>query len=173
MEEDLIVKMRDFVGVMRGRDLKFSADKTKMKVLGEEEGLVCEIVVDGTRLEHVSEFKYLGDVLAESNIDGVKCRRRVESGMKVAGAIIYLVNDESLQFDCAKILHKTLVVPVLLCGSEAMACRKKERSRIRGVRMDNLKGFYELREQSAKFGVMRVVWSDEEVDERIDESVLR
>ena len=29
-------------------------------VLGREEGLECEACVEGMRLEHVSEFKYLG-----------------------------------------------------------------------------------------------------------------
>ena len=38
--------------------------------IGErEEGLECEACVDGIRLEHVSEFKYLGGVLDESGTD--------------------------------------------------------------------------------------------------------
>ena len=32
-------------------------------VLNEEEGLQCEVHLDGIRLEYVSEFKYLGYVL--------------------------------------------------------------------------------------------------------------
>ena len=45
-------------------------------VLNGEEGLECEVQVDGIRLEHVSEFKYLGCVLDESGTDGVEssCR---------------------------------------------------------------------------------------------------
>ena len=35
-----------------------------MKVLNREEGVECEVYVDEIRLEHVSEFKYLGRVLA-------------------------------------------------------------------------------------------------------------
>ena len=35
-------------------------------VLNGEEGLVCEVNVDGIHLEYVSEFKYLGYVLDES-----------------------------------------------------------------------------------------------------------
>ena len=34
-----------------------------MIVLGGEERLVCDVYVDGIRLEHISEFKYLGCVL--------------------------------------------------------------------------------------------------------------
>ena len=37
-----------------------------MMVLNGEEGIECEVHVDGVRLKHVSEFKYLGCVLDES-----------------------------------------------------------------------------------------------------------
>ena len=45
-----------------------------MMVLGGEEGLGCEVCIDGIRLEHVSKFKYLGCVLEESGTDEVECR---------------------------------------------------------------------------------------------------
>ena len=39
------------------------------------------------------------------------------SGKRVAGAIRSLFNARDLQLECAKILHKTLLVPVLMDGS--------------------------------------------------------
>ena len=51
--------------VSRRRGLKVNADKNKVMVLNGEEGLECEVNVDGIYLEHVSEFKYLGCVLDE------------------------------------------------------------------------------------------------------------
>ena len=54
-----------FIEVNRRRCLKRNAGKSKVMVLGGEEGLGCEVCVDGIRLEHVSEFKYLGCVLDE------------------------------------------------------------------------------------------------------------
>ena len=39
------------------RGLKFNAGKSKVMVLNGEEGLECEVHVDGIRLEHVSKFK--------------------------------------------------------------------------------------------------------------------
>ena len=44
---------------------------------GKEE-LECEVYVDGMRLEHVSEFNYLGCVLDESGVVG---RWRVGEGL--------------------------------------------------------------------------------------------
>ena len=46
------------------------------------------------------------------------------SGRRVAGAIRSLVNGRSLQLECARVLHESLLVPVLTYGSE------NERSRI-------------------------------------------
>ena len=95
-EEDL----RAIVGrfeVCRRRELKVNAAKSKVMVLGGEEGLECEVFIDGIRLEHVSEFKYLGCVLDESGTYGAECSGKVASGRKVPVAIRSLVNARSVQ----------------------------------------------------------------------------
>ena len=51
-----------------------------MTVLNGEEGLEYEVYEDRIRLEHVSEFKYLGCVLHESGTDGAGCSRKVRVG---------------------------------------------------------------------------------------------
>ena len=55
--------------VCRRRFLKINAGKSKVMVLNGEGRLECEVRVDGMRLEHVSEFTYLGCVLDESGTD--------------------------------------------------------------------------------------------------------
>ena len=44
------------------RGLKVNAGKSKVIVLNGEKGLECDVHVVGIRLEHASEFKYLGCV---------------------------------------------------------------------------------------------------------------
>ena len=61
-----------FVEMCRRRELKVDAVKSKVMVLNVEEGLECEIHIDGIHLVHVSEFKYLGCVLDESGTDGAE-----------------------------------------------------------------------------------------------------
>ena len=51
-----------FVEDFRRRGLKANAVKSKVMVLNGKDGLECEIRVYVVRLEHVSEFKYLGCV---------------------------------------------------------------------------------------------------------------
>ena len=58
----------------------------------------------------------------ESGTDGVECSREVMSGRRVVGAISSLVNAGELQFECARVLHETLLVLVHTYGSETMLC---------------------------------------------------
>ena len=81
--------MGQFAEVWKG--LKVNAGKRKVMVLNGEEGLECEVHVDGIHLEHVLEFKYLGCVLEESGTDGPEYSRKVASRRKVAGTIWSLV----------------------------------------------------------------------------------
>ena len=43
------------------------------------------------------------------------------------------------------VLHETLLVPVLMYGSETMLWREKERSGVRAIQMDNLRGLLGIR----------------------------
>ena len=76
-----------FVEVYRRRGLKVNASKSKAMVLGGKKGVKCEVCVDGMRLEHVSEFKYLGCVLDESSTDGAEGSWKVASGRRIVGAV--------------------------------------------------------------------------------------
>ena len=42
------------------------------------------------------------------------------SGRRVAGVMRSLVNARDLQLECARVLHESLLVPVLTYGSEIM-----------------------------------------------------
>ena len=61
-----------FAEVCRRSELKVNASKSKVMVLNGEEGIECEVHVDGIRFEHVSKFKYLGCVLDETGTDGAE-----------------------------------------------------------------------------------------------------
>ena len=61
---------------------------------------------------------------------------------KVAGAIKSLVNARDLQLECA---HETLLIPVVMYGSQTMSWKEKERFKIRAVQMDNLRRLLGIR----------------------------
>ena len=80
----------------------------------------------------------------KSGTDRAEYSRKVASGRRVAVAIRSLVNAMDLQLECARVVHETLLVPVLKNGSD-MLWKEKERSRIRAVQMDNLRGLLGIR----------------------------
>ena len=170
-EEDIRAMVGDFAGVCR-RGLKVNAGKSKVMVLGREEGLECEVCVDGIRLEHVSEFKYLECLLDESCTDEAECSRKVASGRSVPDARRSVVNVRSLQLECARVLHESLLVPVLTYGNVTMMWRK-ERSRIRAVEMDNPRGLLGNRRMDKVLNgrIKKLCGVTKGVDEKIDEGV--
>ena len=61
----------------------------------------------------------------------VLMRQSVVGGLQVLLGLWLILR--SLQLECARILHKSLLVPVLTYGTETIMWRKKERSRIEGL----------------------------------------
>ena len=49
-----------------------------------------------------------------------QCQRKVACGKRVAGAIRSLINPRDMQLQCARVLHKTVLVPVHIYGNETM-----------------------------------------------------
>ena len=85
-----------------------------------------------------------------------------ESVMGSANAIRSLVSARSLQPKCARALHESLLVPTLLYGCKTVIWRKKEKSRIRAVRMGNIKSLLVVRRiDEVPNARIRGVWSEE------------
>ena len=66
-------------------------------------------------------------------------------------------------------------MPVLTYGSETMIWREKERSRIKAVQMDNLRGLLGIRrmDKVPNARIRELCGVTKGVDEKIDEGVLR
>ena len=92
----------------RSGGLESNAGKSKVMLLNGEEGLECEVHVDGIRLERVSVLKYFSCVWDESGKDGAVGRWRT------GGAIRSLVNARYLQLDCTQFFMKHMMY-LFLC----------------------------------------------------------
>ena len=94
-------------------------------VLGGKGRLQHEVLLDGTQLGHVSQFKYLGCALDELGKESAKCYRKMVGGKKAAGIVNSPVNDKSLHlFECERVLYEALLMPVLLHGNKTMVRRE-------------------------------------------------
>ena len=101
--------------------------------------------------------------------------RKVASGRSVAIAIRSLVNAKGLQLECARVLHESLLIPVLTYCSETMIWKEKVRSRMSTVKMDNLRGLLGIRrmDKVPNPWIKELCRVMKGVDKRIDEGVLR
>ena len=71
----------------------------------------------------MSEFKYFGCILNESDTYDVKCQRKVASGRIFKGAIRSLINVNGLHLECVRVINEELLLSVLLYGSETLIWR--------------------------------------------------
>ena len=97
--------------------------------------------------------------------------QKVASGRRGAGTIRSLVNGRDLLLECAKVLHETLLVPVLIYDSETILWKEKERYSSKAVKMDNLSGLLGVRRMDKVLNTrIRELWGvTKGVDEMIDE----
>ena len=56
-----------------------------------------------------------------------------------------LFNVRGLQLECARVLHETLLIPVLMYGSETIIWKGKQRLRIEAVQTSDLRGLLDIR----------------------------
>ena len=91
------------------------------------------------------------------------------SGRRVADTI------KDLQLECAIVLHETLLVPVLMYSSEVMLWKKKEKSRVRVIQMDYLRGLIGIRrmDRVPNAHIREFCRMKKRLDERIDEDAFR
>ena len=117
------------------KGLKVDVNKRTVILLGGDEVLICEFLVDGRLSEHISKFKYLRCTLVQmvANIVG-----------KVEDATRSLVNAGSLQLKYTRVLHETMLVLVLLYGSETTVGRDKGRIMLELCKLTTLEVYWAL-----------------------------
>ena len=92
---------------------------------------------------------------------------------RVADTIRSLVNARDFQLEYARVLRQTLLVPVLMYGSETELWKEKENSRVRAVQMDNLKSLIGIRrmDRAPNARIRKLCGVKKGLDESIDEGV--
>ena len=60
------------------------------------------------------------DVFWMNQVQMRECRRKVMNGKRLAGGTRSLVNSRGLQLECARVFLESLLIPVLMYGSETM-----------------------------------------------------
>ena len=120
--------LRAYVDVARDFGITVSVPKTKFTVVGcavtEEEK--APIAVDNGLIEWVSEFPYLGSLIAVSGRMDVEIEKRLASSSKAFGALWQAVfKDAHLSLNTKRQVYRACVLSVLLYGSECWVPLRK------------------------------------------------
>ena len=80
----------------------------------------------------------------------------------VAVAVRSLVNNRSLQLECARVLDESLLAPVLMYGSKRMIWKENERSIIKAIHKDNLRALLDIKrmDKVSNARIREFFWSD-------------
>ena len=92
------------------------------------------------------------------------------SGRRFVGSIRYLVNAKGLQLEYDRVFHETLFMAVLMYGSESMIRKEKDRSTIKVLQMDNIRGLIGIKGMDKVLNTwIRVLYGvSKGIEERVD-----
>ncbi|KAI5643560.1 hypothetical protein NE865_04362 [Phthorimaea operculella] len=91
------------------------------------------------QLEQVKEFVYLGSKFTSDGKCESDIERRVNAGNMVNGALHAFMNSQKVSNKARLAVHRGVLVPTLMYGSESWVWQKKHESRINAVEMRALR----------------------------------
>jgi hypothetical protein len=109
--------------------LVINSGKTKVMAIDKEEPDI-KITVNGNDLEQVKEFVYLGGTITHDGRCEADIKRRIGLTYSVFNKLANIWNCRKLALEIRVKVFETMVVPVLMYGSECWTMRKQDEQRI-------------------------------------------
>ncbi|KAI5644163.1 reverse transcriptase (RNA-dependent DNA polymerase) domain-containing protein [Phthorimaea operculella] len=137
-------ELQEMVNIMnealKKKGMKVNVSKTKAMVLEKEDSTTeCNIMIEEERVEQVKEFVYLGSKFTSDGKCESDIERRVNAGNMVNGALHAFMNSQKVSNKARLAVHRGVLVPTLMYGSESWVWQKKHESRINAVEMRALR----------------------------------
>ena len=118
--------------------LNINTEKTKVMSIGKEHEEV-KITVGGNQLEQVPEFVYLGAVISEDGSCEADIKRRIGLAAGTFGSLTTVWKAKNITIKTKEKVYETMVVPILLYGSECWSLRKTDERKIQTAEMSWLR----------------------------------
>ena len=162
---------REYQATARAFGLTVSIPKTKFMVVGYgvSEADLQPISVDGGEIEHVSEFQYLGSVIAENGRIDAEVDRRIANASKAFGALRRAVfDDKVLSTTTKRMIYQACVLSVLLYGGECWIPLRRHLKRLDSFHHRCIRTVLGISnrqqwEQRISSEVVRERWGDKEI----------
>ena len=114
--------------------LRLNVSKTKIMIVGSD-GNEDPIVVDGTEVEHVTQFNFLGSLITTSSGCSTELRRRMAMTKSAMVGLNKIWTDRGITKATKKRLVSALIFPIASYGCESWTLTKADQSRITSFEM--------------------------------------
>ena len=114
--------------------LRLNVSKTKIMIVGSD-GNEDPIVVDGTEVEHVTQFNFLGSLITTSSAYSRELRRRMAMAKSAMVGLNKIWTDRGITKATKKRLVSALIFPIATYGCESWTLTKADQSRITSFEM--------------------------------------
>ena len=140
-EEDVSETIKAWSEEIGKCGMEFNEEKSKVVVQErKKDGVrVKGVNMNGTKLEEVKEYKYLGTIFSEDGKVEKEIGARVKQASGFYQSVRGLVWDREVPLECKKVMYKTYFVPILTYAAETWAEGSRERSRIQAAEMKFLR----------------------------------
>ena len=118
--------------------LKISITKTQVQVVGKEPEQV-NITVDSQTLEQVKSFTYLGGVITENALSDQDITRRIGLAHAAMRTLNTIWTAKDITIPTKVTLYQTLVLPIVLYGSETWTLKAADERRLNTFEMSCLR----------------------------------
>lgn len=115
-------------------NMKINVKKTKVMRVSKEVGGNINITIDGTKIEQVKSFKYLGHTITEDGRCEVEIKSRIAQA-KEAFSIRKELMTKSLKRSTKIKIVKTLIWTILLYGAETWTLKKEDIRKLEALEM--------------------------------------
>nr|CAH7761708.1 unnamed protein product [Callosobruchus chinensis] len=138
-ESDLQRNLNIWNNILKQFNMKVNVDKSKIMTVSRYHA-ATNISIDGKKLEDVDTFKYLGTVIDSTGREDQNLGERISG----AGKLFWALNrscfsKRELSIKTKLKVYKTLVLPVLLWGSESWVLSKRMKQQLQTMEMKFLR----------------------------------
>jgi len=92
---------------------------------------IHSVRIGDSTFERVEEFKYLGTTLTNQNSIAEEIKSRLRSGNACYQSVQNLLSSRSLSKNLKIKIHRTIILPVVLCGCETWSLTLREERKLR------------------------------------------
>ena len=166
--------LRDIAHIAQGYGLTINAEKTKVLVT---DGTLATVDLEGIQIEQVREFKYLGSIVQERKVAATS-----EIHSRIGQATVAFASLKWCLWRKAKItvktkirLFRTLILPILLYGSETWTVLKPDLNKLEVFQMRCLRQILgiSLRDHETNVDIRMRSQYQPSIQEQIEQRRLR